>query len=182
MRIAVIGPQNTGKTTFLKDFLKDFPKYKTTKKTYRDVIAKNRLNINQKTNEKSQKMIMEFLYKEITKNKLPNILFDRCLIDNYVYSYCAYLKGEISKEFILVTQRKMFDHLKFLDVIIFIPTSVSVKLINDNVRDIDTGFIDLVNKIFFEVLFEISHKTNILIFVISGNRAERIRQVRGKLS
>jgi signal recognition particle receptor subunit beta len=70
MKIAVIGPQNTGKTTFIKDFLKEFKKYKTTKYTYRDIIRKKKLDINQKSSELSQKVIMDFLYKEITSNCL----------------------------------------------------------------------------------------------------------------
>jgi signal recognition particle receptor subunit beta len=43
MKIAVIGPQNTGKSTFVKDFLLEFPAYKTTQKTYRDIVTENNL-------------------------------------------------------------------------------------------------------------------------------------------
>lgn len=107
MKIAVIGPQNTGKTTFIKDFLKEFKHYKTTKESYRDLIEKKRLKIDRLSTEKSQKMIMDFLYDEITKTKYENIIFDRCIIDNYVYSYCAHLSKNISKDFIHKTKRRM---------------------------------------------------------------------------
>lgn len=76
MRLAVIGPQNTGKSTFIKDFIKAFPNYKTPQKTYRDVISKRKLSINQKSTEKNQKIIRDFLYKQISENKQSNILFD----------------------------------------------------------------------------------------------------------
>jgi hypothetical protein len=75
----------------------------------------------------------------------------------------------------------MFDHLVFLDALFFIPTSAGVKLDQDGLRDIDTNFIDLVNKTFMEILLEISNKTNIPIFILTGEREERIKQVKEKV-
>ena len=181
MKIAVIGPQNTGKTTFIQDFLKAFKHYKTTKQTYRDVIEKNKLKANRQSSEKTQQMIMDFLYKEITTTKNENIIFDRCLIDNYVYSYCAHQAGKISKEFIHKTKRRMYDHLAHLDALFFMPTAAGIKLDSDGIRDTDKNYIDLVNKVFMEILFEISNRTNIPIFVITGTREERIKQVKEKI-
>ena len=77
MRIAVTGPQNTGKTTFVKDFLETFPLYTTTDKTYRDTVKEKGLKINQETSEETQKHILDFLYKQITENLGENIIFDK---------------------------------------------------------------------------------------------------------
>jgi ATPase subunit of ABC transporter with duplicated ATPase domains len=107
MKVAVIGPQNTGKTTFLKDFLKEFKNYKTTKLSYRDIITRGKFKIDRLSSEKSQKAIMDFLFKEITTTKNDNMIFDRCLIDNYVYTYCAHLDKKVSKDFVHRTKRKM---------------------------------------------------------------------------
>lgn len=43
-KIAVIGPQNTGKSTFVKDFVNAFPEFKTPLETYRDVVKKNNIS------------------------------------------------------------------------------------------------------------------------------------------
>jgi nicotinamide riboside kinase len=181
MKVAVIGPQNTGKTTFLKDFLKEFKNYKTTKLSYRDIITRGKFKIDRLSSEKSQKAIMDFLFKEITTTKNDNMIFDRCLIDNYVYTYCAHLDKKVSKDFVHRTKRKMYDHLDYLDALFFIPTAASVRLDDDGFRDVDRVYIDLVNKVFMEVLFEVSNRTNVPIFVISGTREERLKQAREKI-
>ena len=38
MRIAISGTANTGKSTFVKDFIKKWPSYSTPKTTYRDIM------------------------------------------------------------------------------------------------------------------------------------------------
>lgn len=174
MRLAVIGPQNTGKSTFIEDFVGQFEKYKTPVETYRDVIRENNLDINQKATEATQKIIRDFLFEQITKNTKPNILFDRCVIDNYVYSLALYDEGKVSLEFLNETFNMIMKHLEFLDGLIFIPTAVSVKLVDDNLRDIDTKFIDKVNRLFTKTLFLIAKQKPTEIFVVSGSREERM--------
>jgi len=182
MRIAVIGPQNAGKTTFIKDFLKEFTSYETTKDTYRDHVAEIGLPINQETNESSQRAILDFLYNQTIDNRNENVIFDRCVVDNYVYTHSAYLRGRASKELLLLTEGKMYDQLTQLDCLVFIPTSAGVKLENDSFRDIDTGFVDAINRLFIEALLDIAGRTSMTIFVVTGNREERVSIVRQKIS
>jgi cytidylate kinase len=54
MRIAISGTACQGKTTLLKDFLEQWESYKTTKKTYRDIIKENKLDHSSETNKKTQ--------------------------------------------------------------------------------------------------------------------------------
>lgn len=171
MRLAVIGPQNTGKSTFIEHF----PHYSTPTETYRDVIKNNNLEINQKGSEVNQKMIRDFLYQQITTNEEMNILFDRCVIDNYVYSLALYEEGRVSIEFLNQTFNLALKHLEYLDGLIFIPTAVSVKLVDDALRDTNTKYIDKVNRFFTKTLFLINKQKPIEIFVVSGDREERIK-------
>ncbi|MFA5023236.1 MAG: AAA family ATPase [Candidatus Paceibacterota bacterium] len=175
MRLAVIGPQNTGKSTFIQDFVKAFPDYITPAETYRDVIKRKKLDINQKGSEANQKVIRDFLFNQISHNQEPNILFDRCVIDNYVYTLALYEKKQASLEFLNETFSLAIKHLDQLDGLIFIPSAVAVKLVNDETRDIDTKYIDKVNRFFIKTLFLITKYKNIEIFVVSGDRAERIK-------
>ncbi|MDQ5958166.1 MAG: hypothetical protein QG665_517 [Patescibacteria group bacterium] len=175
MRLAVLGPQNTGKSTFIADFIKNFPNYITPSETYRDIIQKNNLHINQKGSEEAQRVIRDFLFKQITENKEQNILFDRCVIDNYVYSLSLYDEGKASLEFLNETFNMSIKHLECLDGLIFIPTTVAVPLVDDNLRDIDVKFIDKINRLFIKTLFLISRQKPIEIFVMTGSREERIK-------
>ncbi len=173
MRIAIIGPQNTGKSTFLQDLLVAFPHYATPKLTYRDVVKRGNLQINQKTTEESQRAIRDFLYEQISTNAEKDILFDRCVIDNYIYTKAG---CEISNEFLKETGEMMYRHLDCLDALFFIPTTVAVKLEHDGTRDIDVSYLDKINRLFIETLFEIIKKTELPIHLVSGTRKERVDQ------
>ncbi|OHA62185.1 MAG: hypothetical protein A2556_00980 [Candidatus Vogelbacteria bacterium RIFOXYD2_FULL_44_9] len=175
MRLAVIGPQNTGKSTFIQDFVKTFPQYSTPIETYRDVIKRKKLAINQQSSETAQKVIRDFLFDQICHNRESNILFDRCVIDNYVYTLALYEKKEASLEFLNETFDMIIKHLEFLDGIIFIPSAVAVKLTNDGVRDIETKYIDKINRFFIKTLFLLQKHRPVEVFVISGDRRERIK-------
>jgi len=178
MRIAVIGPQNTGKSTFIGDFLQEFPHYKTTERSYRDVVEGERLTINQETTVESQKAIRDFMFGELRHNKERNIIFDRCLIDNYVYTYVQYEQGRIPKSFVEESESMMLETLPAIDLYLFIPTAVSVPLVEDDLRDITASYIDTVNNHFLRILFELARKNQITVKVISGSRKERIDQVK----
>lgn len=178
MRIAVIGPQNTGKTTFVEDFIKEFPHYSTPTKTYRDVIEENKLDVNQLSRIESQKLIRDFIFNQFKNNSQYNIIFDRCMIDNYVYTYVQYEKGYIPKWFVDETEAMMYDMLTEVDMYLFIPTAVAVPLVDDATRDIDKDYIDTVNYNFLRVLFYITRKYQSTVKVVSGSRKDRIDQVK----
>lgn len=178
MRIAVIGPQNTGKSTFIQDFLKEFPHYKSPVRSYRDVIEENHLEINQSSNIESQKAIRDFMFGELRHNTAYNIVFDRCMIDNYVYTSALYQQGLIPKWFVDETEAMMRDLLQTVDLYLFIPTAVSVPLIDDGTRDITASYIDTVNNLFLRTLFELIRSHHITVKVVSGSREERIVEVK----
>jgi nicotinamide riboside kinase len=177
MRIAIIGPQNTGKSTFLQDLLVAFPHYTTSKETYRDVIKQRNLQINRKTSKESQAAIRDFLYKQVSSNKEEHVVFDRSVIDNYVYTKAKHETGEIPSEFLQETEEMLYASLKHLDMLFFIPTTVSVKLEQDGVRDIDVAYLDKINHLFIEILFDVVQKTHFPVYVVFGTRSERVKRV-----
>ncbi len=180
MKLAVIGPQNTGKSTFVKDFISSFPEYSTPSLTYRDVVVEKELSINQLTDTQSQKHIRDFLYDQVVTVE-GNILLDRCVIDNYIYTLCAYKDGNTTLDFVEETKRMMVESLPHIDTYIFIPTTVAVKLVDDSLRDTNTAYVDTVNRFFIETLFELIREYDIRVVVLSGNREERVALVAQKL-
>ena len=88
MKIAIVGTQCNGKSTFIKKFLEIWPMYKQPSKTYRDIISEKKLKLNQKGNEESQRAILDALIDELqyaSANDGKDIIFDRCVLDNIVY-------------------------------------------------------------------------------------------------
>ncbi len=178
MRLAITGPQNTGKTTLLKDFLLAFPQYFSPKETYRNVIRDNKLKVNQEATEIGQKMIRDFLYQQIKSNKRRNVIFDRCLIDNFVYSLYQHEAGKIGKHFIDESRKLMFESFKHLDALIFVPVSISVHLKKEYLWDINKNFVDAINRLFIITILEVVKKSKIIICVVSGSRKTRIKQIK----
>jgi GTPase SAR1 family protein len=180
MRLAIIGPQNTGKTTFVKDFIKAFPHYKTPKGTYRDVVKKYKLKINQETSEASQKEIRKFMFDQVKGFQGENVIFDRSLLD--IYTLAKYKQEKIKKSFLDETKEMMYASLRHIDRLVLIPTAAGIDLVNDSLRDTDRLYIDYINKLFLEEIIDLVRESPIPVWVISGSRESRIEQLRDKLN
>jgi hypothetical protein len=182
MRIAISGPQNTGKTTFVKDFLAAFPTYMSPTETYRDVVRDGGLAINRKTTEDSQRAIRDFIAEQIKTTTGDDVIFDRCLLDNYIYTLAQHRNGGIGQEFLNETASMMRDSFRGLDALVFIPTASDIAFEEDDVRDTDPGFANLVNSLFIETLLMLKDELPRTIVVLSGTRAERIELIRERLA
>ena len=164
MRIAVSGTASTGKTTFIKDFLKKWKNYSTPEKTYRDVLKEKKLNHSDKTNKETQKCILDFLVnqqREYTKD--DNVIFDRCPWDNLVYSMWAMEQGDsdIDEKFIDECIPIVRSSMKDIDVIFFTPITKAspIKIEDDGVRQADEQYIKSIDSIFKEFYRRYMHQS-----------------------
>ena len=173
MKIAIIGPQNTGKSTFISDILTHYPHFTAPEETYRTLIEEKGLLVNQQTTKESQELIRDFLFREMKEMKDYTII-DRSVIDNYVYTRAGYLLGNIPESFVKETWNIMIESLSLVDVYIFIPTALSVPLEADKTRDITPSYIDMVNRVFLDTLFTLKETHKIPLKVIAGSRGERL--------
>lgn len=173
MRVAVIGPQNTGKSTFLSDLQKALPHFHIPAETYRDVIRKNNLPINQMTGTESQRLIRDFIMQQVASATGPT-LFDRCLIDNYVYTCYAHTQGNIDNNFLTETEEFLHKTAREIDLYLFVPSALSVPLVADDLRDVTPGYVDTINRLFIETLFTLIQKEGIRVRTIGGTREERV--------
>lgn len=160
MVIAIVGPQNTGKSTFIQDFLVEFPMYKTHHTTLREYIKANGLQANQGTNKKSQEMMLEYyinLLKEYKRGE-DNVILDRSALDCFVYTLRAYFKNncDIDAEFVKQFIPKVREAMKNIDIVFFIPKlkNDGIVIKEDGFRDTDPTFIEEINSIFQKIIYE----------------------------
>lgn len=192
MRIAISGTACQGKTTLIKDFLEQWPVYSTPKKTYRDIITENNLEHSSKTNKKTQWDILNFQIKELSKYRVEdNIIFDRCPLDNLVYSIWSSEQkdSDIDDEFINKCLPLVRESFRNLDIIFFTPITkvAEVPLEEDGVRDTDKKLIEEIDHLFKGIHRDYEQNDKTQFFVVDdkpaiievfGNRRERIEIIK----
>ncbi len=168
MRIAFSGAQGTGKTTLLRDFLTCWPQYKTLNKSYRDIIKEKGLTHSSNTTEETQRVIRDWMYEEFKKNsKDDNVVYDRCLLDNLVYTLWMYryIPGTISGEFVNESIDIMKESMRKLDIIFYIPVDkCNFALEDDSFRDTNAEYRTQIDGIFKGLIEEYKNNFDADVF------------------
>jgi hypothetical protein len=162
MRISISGTANVGKSTLVKDFLKNWPLYKTPSSTYRDVLKTGNYPHSKNCNKEGQWAIMNHMIDEMQKYSSDDkVIFDRGPLDCLVYSMWAFEKKstDIDKEFIDKLIPLARESMKFIDVIFFIPITKTspVPIVNDGTREIDPVYIDEIDNLFKAMMYQYHH-------------------------
>lgn len=184
MKIAVCGTSCIGKTTYIQDFLQTWKNYKNPEKTYRDSVDKALLN--KSGTEESQKFILNALVDQaIEFSKKDNVIFDRCVLDNLVYTTWLYLHNKVSEKFLDESRIIVRETLKLYDILFFIPiTKVAlVEISEKETRETDSVYREEIDNI-FKSFVSSYHKSEGKIFPsedcpavidIFGSPTERIK-------
>ena len=189
MRIAISGTSCIGKTTLIGEFLKNYPTFTSPKATYRDLIKND--THSSKTNEENQWNILNSLIDNLVKyEKNDNVIFDRCPIDNLVYSLWKNAKSEISEEFIQKSIEVIRESLRKLDIIFYIPiNSINKPVIEKrdkrDKRENNLQYITEIDNIFKEVYKTFSEENSPFcinddkpaVIEIYGSVEERLSQI-----
>jgi GTPase SAR1 family protein len=153
MKIALIGAQNTGKSTLVENFIKQWPMYKRPERTYRDIIKEKNIKLNKDGDKESQRAILNALVDEIqaacaTDHK--HLIFDRCTVDNIAYSLWHYAKDTpgFTREYIVDSQSIAALTLKYLDIIFYVPVRKEIPLVARDGREIDLIYREEIDNIF----------------------------------
>ena len=158
MRIAFCGAQNTGKTTLIKDFLVCWPQYKTLNKTYRDIIAEKKLTHSSATTQETQRVIRDWMYENFKSNTTDdNIVYDRCLLDNLIYTLWSYRynPGSIDSDFVNESIEITKESMRKLDIIFYIPADkCNFSIVNDSFRDINEQYRNQIDQLFKGIISE----------------------------
>lgn len=155
MRLAISGTAAQGKTTLLDAFLKHWNMYTTPELSYRDILKDN--NHSKDTNKDTQWAILNHMIDQLEKyDKDDFVMFDRCPLDNLVYSLWAHHKGvgDIDDMFIEKCIPIVRESMKLLDIIFIIPiTNVTQNQIEDDgTRETDAEYISEIDN-FFKALY-----------------------------
>jgi AAA domain len=153
MRIAIVGSACQGKTTLVNDIIKTWPAYKAHESGYRKVVKEKNLLINKETNKETQETILKCLVDDLKNYSAgEKIIFDRCPLDNIVYSLWAEEKktSDIDSEFIKECIPLVQESMHNLDIIFYIPITKAASVIpipREN-REVDYNFINEIDNIF----------------------------------
>lgn len=133
MRIAVTGTNGIGKSTLIKSMLEHWSGYTTPKKSYRDNIDNRYTTV---MNESTQQQVLDSMVDQLKSyGKDDNVIYDRCPVDNLVYSLHGNTKGTITDKFIETCATQVKESLRMLDLIFFIPITSQDNIdINSNLE------------------------------------------------
>jgi hypothetical protein len=150
-----MGTQCNGKSTLIKGFLKKWPMYKEVKSTYRNLLKTKKITANQEGTEENQKTILNTIIDDTQKAiaKEENFLvFDRCVIDNIVYSLWLNENGKVSDEFIIDTKRIAYEAVRLFDIIFYLPLREEIKIVPKKGRSVDPTYRQEIDNIFKAVV------------------------------
>lgn len=151
MRIAFSGAACTGKTTTINAFLQKWHNYTLVKSDYRKIVKKTKKHSKNAT-AKSQKEILDILVNEVEPYTLHDkVCFDRCALDNLVYSLWCHGKGikGFNDKFIAQTIESVKKAMRSLDIIfVFTRDLMPPGIETDGVRETDPEYVTETDNIF----------------------------------
>ena len=148
MKIAIVGSQNSGKSYLIEEFLRKWPMYKKSEKTYRDLIVSRNISINQEGNEESQNIILNALIDEVQQTKGDFLIFDRCVVDNIAYTLWLNAHDKVSNKFVMDCKFLALQTLKSFDIIFYVPLREEIKIEEKDNRDSNPEFRKEIDNIF----------------------------------
>jgi hypothetical protein len=188
MKIAISAAQNLGKSTLVNDFLKNWPNYGTPVESYRDILKQKKLKHSENSSEETQQVVLEFLIKQLEGHKEPNVIFDRCPLDNLAYSTWLFLKGKVDEKFLDQARLSVRESLRKLDIIFYLPITEAgpVKIVDDGFRNTDPVMreeIDNIFKVFQQSYLEgdgriFPESDSPALIEIYGNPQQRIEMIK----
>ena len=156
MRIAICGTSNIGKSTLINDFLNEWNMYGREVRSYRDVLNEKGLPHSKNTTKESQKAILDYMVDTLKEfKKGDKVIFDRCPLDNLVYSMWAMSQegNDVDEDFVDECIPIVREALTNLDIIFFLPITKfnKIDIVENGERETDQKYIKEIDN-FFKVL------------------------------
>lgn len=171
MRIAFSGAACTGKTTTIEAFLNKWTNYTLINSNYRQLIKKSKKHSRNNT-KKNQEQILDIMVAETIKfTAHDKVVFDRCPLDNIIYSMWCYDKGMkgFTEKFIQESIQKVRESMRHLDIIFLCTRDMMPPVVPNGVRDTDPTFVDEINNLFKSTLKQIQRGVEYSPFFPAGD-------------
>ncbi len=191
MRIAISGAQCLGKTTLCNDILDTWKTYKKGPESYRTIVRENNLPLNKEVTKDGQRQILQAQYEDVKQFKQGDkVIFDRCPLDNFIYSLWSFDKGksDIDEDFVRDSIETVKESMRYIDIIFFIPITKTapIQLEARLMREIDEEYISEIDNLFKAVSYQhgknqcpLFHKGDSPPMIeIFGSRLERIELIK----
>ena len=167
VKIAFSGAACTGKTTLIKAM---DPSYKYFVNVVRDLLARG-IKINEKGTTETQDAILEQHLINLDYEKSEVQVYDRCLLDWFVFTQDLYNHKRISTEDFKRYEKVFLKNINRYDIICYIDPEF--KLQEDGVRNINPSYYNNIIDIFHKTIYNYS----VPVEKISGSVDERLRKV-----
>lgn len=159
MRIAISGTSCVGKSTLIRDFCAVWPNYTNNQYGYRDKLKESH---SKQCDRDTQWMILNDMIDELQRHDATeHVIYDRCPLDNLVYTLWAHDKGQgnIDQEFVSKCIPLVRESLRHLDVIFFVPITRAspVTIIDNGTRETDPKYIEEIDNIFKALISQYQH-------------------------
>lgn len=186
MRIAFSGAACTGKTTTLNAFLQRWPQYKVPQPTYRSLIVED--NHSKKTSKKIQREILEFMVKQQSEyTPHDKVVYDRCPLDNLVYTMWAYDKNKkgFNDKYVQDSMSLVGKGMRSLDIIFLMTRDLMGPVEFNSKRETDPEYIQETDNIFKAISKQYTEGKCVFfppndspaLIEISGTVQERLEQI-----
>lgn len=187
MRIAFSGAACTGKTTTINKFLEKWTKYKIPQPTYRSIIRGD--NHSKKTDRRVQRQILEYMNEQQKQYTAHDcVVYDRCGLDNIVYTLWAFEKGKkgFNQKYVDDSIKLVRENMRSLDIIFLMTRDLMGPVEDNSVRETDSLYVSETDNIFKAINLQLQ-TTGISPFfppndspaliVIEGPIEQRIEQI-----
>ncbi len=187
MKIVCIGAQNTGKSTFISDFITKYPSFSTPTESYRDMIRAKGLTINQEGTVANQLEIFNFVVNQQLTLPDTNIIMDRCAFDAMIYTKYLMLRNianntEAELEIYRNMHKQAYELLAQFDLVFHFPLKGNEHIVikQDGLRDTDEQYRKDIDYTFWHETGKwlgLSRSRLSNFYWITGTREERINYV-----
>lgn len=183
MRISISGADNLRKSELMSTFMYKWRNYTTPETCYKDIIEQHIENKNT-TSEIIQREILNDMINnhEKFKNDTDCVLFNRCPLDNIIYTLFLNENKIVSDDFVQSCIPAVRESMKFIDIIFIVTPADDASDIKDNddiTHQINNLFSSVIDSYMADKCPFFDEDDKPAIITINGsdfNRIENIKQ------
>jgi thymidylate kinase len=182
MKIAVSGTQCVGKTTTLELIKKTFNKSGESKQFpllkghkiggSNTDVSSYKLPSSEESNNLTQTIILSNFIKD---SFIENLISDRCILDNMVYTELQYLENKCSESLYNLTKEIYNELIHKYDLIFYFPPEIDI--IDNGIRSLSPHYRNKLHKIFLGYIDSLNN-----VYIINGEPELKLLKIRNIIS